>query len=168
MRIPRGVIVATILLVAIVVQTTLFGRIRSYIPVDLTLLVVILLALTRIRAELILLIAFSSGLMVDLLGSSLLGLRAVVFTVVAFIALKTRNYAEMGRYAAALWAGLLTFVGLVLLVLIGTLFGQGNLVGPDIGQRLILVPLANLVLTALFSPFMVRLIDRDTGLFRFS
>jgi len=167
LRVPRGVVVGTILLLAVVVQTTVFGRIRPFVP-NLVLLVVILLALTRVRAELTLAVAFLSGLLVDLLGSSLLGLRAVVFTVVAYVAVRTRSYAEIGRYAAALWAGLLTFLGLVLLVVIGTLFGQMSVVGPDIGQILVLVPLANLILAALLSPLFVRLIDRDTGLFRFS
>lgn len=167
MRLPRGLIVATILIFAVVIQTTLFGRMRPFVP-DLTLLVVILLALTKVRSELVLVVAFASGLFVDLLGSSLLGLRAVVFTAVAYVAVRTRGYAEIGRYAAALWAGLLTFLGLALLVLIGTLFGQMNLVGPDIGQRLLLIPLANLILAGLLSPLFVRVVDRDSGLFRFT
>lgn len=164
---PKGLVVATVLLFSIVIQTTLFGQIRPVVP-DVVMLVVMMLALTRTRPELILAVAFLAGLVVDLLGSSLVGLRAVVFTTVAYIAIRTRNRADIGRYAAALWAGLLTFVGLVLLVVIGTLFGQTNLVGPDIGARLALVPLANLILAGLFSPLFVRIIDRDTGLFRFS
>ena len=164
---PRGLVVATVLLFSIVIQTTLFGQIRPVVP-DVVMLVVMMLALTRTRPEWILAIAFLAGLVVDLLGSSLVGLRAVVFTTVAYTAIRTRNRADIGRYAAALWAGLLTFVGLVLLVVIGTLFGQTNLIGPDIGARLALVPLANLILAGLFSPLFVRIIDRDTGLFRFS
>lgn len=167
MRVPRGLVVATVVLFAIVIQTTLFGQIRPVVP-DVVMLVVILLALTRVRPELILTIGFLTGLIVDLLGSSLVGLRAVVFTTVVYIAVRTRNRADIGRYAAALWVGVLTFVGLVLLVVIGTLFGQTNLIGPDIGARLALVPLANLILAGLLSPLFVRIIDRDTGLFRFS
>lgn len=164
MRIPRGPIVATILVVAVVVQTTLFGQIRPIAP-DLVLLVAILFGLTRIRGELVLLIAFSSGLLVDLLGSTLVGLRAVVFTTVAYAALRTRARAEIGRLPMALWTGVLTFFGLTLLVIIGTLFGQSNLVGPDIGLRMIMVSVANLVLAALIAPLFVRLVDRDTGIF---
>jgi len=166
-RLPRGLLVGTILLLAIVVQTTLFGQIRTVVP-DLVMLVVMMLALTRMRPELVLGVAFLSGLVVDLLGSSLVGLRAVVFTAVAYFALRTRSRAEIGRYATVIWAGLLTFVGLVLMVMIGTLFGQTTLIGPDIGSRLTLVPLANMVLAGLLSPLFVRLIDRDTGLFRFT
>jgi rod shape-determining protein MreD len=164
MRIPRGPIVASILVVAVVVQTTLFAQVRPIAP-DLVLLVAILFGLTRIRPELVLLIAFSAGLLVDLLGSTLIGLRAVVFTTVAYAAVRTRGRAELGRLPTAIWAGVHTFFGLALLVIIGTLFGQTNLVGPDIGLRMIMLPVANLVLAALIAPFFVRLVDRDTGIF---
>ena len=167
MRLPRGLIVAMILMAAVIIQTTLFGQLRIVSP-DLVMLFVILLALTRIRSELVLGTAFLSGLLVDLLGSSLLGLRAVVFTVVAYIALRTRERAEIGRLATALWAGLLSLLGVLLLVLIGTLFGQSSLLGPDIVNRILTVPLANLIVAALFAPLFVRLVDGDTTALRFS
>ena len=148
-------------------QTTLFGRIRFIAP-DLVMLFVILLALTRIRPELILGTAFLSGLLVDLLGSSLLGLRAIVFTTVAYVALRTRERAEIGRFAVALWAGILTLIGVVLLVLIGTLFGQTSLLGPNVARLILVVPLANLVIGGLLGPAFVRLVDGDATAFRFS
>lgn len=148
-------------------QTTLFGRIRFIAP-DLVMLFVILLALTRIRPELILGTAFLSGLLVDLLGSSLLGLRAIIFTTVVYVALRTRERAEIGRFAVALWAGILTLFGVVLLVLIGTLFGQTSLLGANVASRLLVVPLANLLLAGLAGPLFVRLVDGDTTAFRFS
>jgi len=166
-RIPKGLTVALLLLFAVVIQTTLFGQIRFISP-DLVMLVVILLALTRIRPELVIGTAFLAGLLVDLLGSSLLGLRAVVFTTVAYIALRTRERAEIGRYATALWAGILTLIGVLLLVLIGTLFGQTSLLGPDVASRLLVVPLANLVLAGLLGPLFVRIVDGDTTAFRYS
>jgi rod shape-determining protein MreD len=166
-RIPKGLTVALLLLFAVVIQTTLFGQIRFISP-DLVMLVVILLALTRIRPELVVGTAFLAGLLVDLLGSSLLGLRAVVFTTVAYIALRTRERAEIGRYATALWAGILTLIGVLLLVLIGTLFGQTSLLGPDVASRLLVVPLTNLVLAGLLGPLFVRIVDGDTTAFRYS
>jgi len=158
--------VVLLLMVAVVVQTTLFGRIPLVTP-DLVLLVVIMLCLTRIRPELILAIAFTSGLIVDLLGSSVLGLRAVVFTTVAYLGLRTRDRAEIGRVAVALWAGALTLVGIVLLIVIGTLFGQSSLLGEDTLSRVILVPLANLAIAAAVAPLVVRLVDRDKTAFRY-
>lgn len=167
MRLPRGLIVATIILVAVIVQTTLFGQIDILTP-DLVMLTAILLALTRIRAEAILGIAFASGLLVDLLSSSLTGLRAVVFTITAYLALRTRERASIGRPAMALWAGALTFVGVALLVLIGMLFGQTNLLGPDVTSRVILVPLANTLVAGLLAPLFVRVVNGDKTAFRFS
>ena len=167
MRLPKLLVIATLLVLAVVVQTTLFGQIRLVSP-DLVLLVVILFSLTRTRPELVLVTAFGAGLLVDLLGSSLLGLRAVVFTIVAYVGLRTRSRAEIGRPAMALWTGILSLLGVVLLVLVGTVFGQTSLLGPDVGTRLIVVPLANLVLAALFAPLFVRLVDGDATALRFT
>ena len=78
------------------------------------------------------------------------------------------EHASKRAWAGRFWQVPRCFVGLVLMVMIGTLFGQTTLIGPDIGSRLTLVPLANMVLAGLLSPLFVRLIDRDTGLFRFT
>lgn len=163
----RTVLVISLLVVfAVVVQTTLFGRLRIVTP-DLVMLIGILLALTRVRTEAVLGVAFISGLIMDLLGASLIGLRAVVYTTVAFIAVRTRERAELGRVTIALWAGVLTLVGVVMLVLIGTLFGEVSLLGEDAVSRMILVPLANLAVAALLAPSFVRFVDRDRTALRY-
>ncbi len=159
--------IAVLVALAVVLQTTLLGQIRPFAP-DLVLLMVVLFALTRTRVELVLLIAFAAGLVVDLVGASLVGLRAVAYTAVAYTAIRSAERAEIGRLAMSLWAGVLSFMGLALVVIIGTLFGQTNLVGPDIGTRMIVIPLINAGLAALIAPLFVRMIDRDAGIFRFS
>ncbi len=166
MRGRTGITVILLLLLAVVVQTTLLGRFQLVTP-DLVLLLIIILALTKIRAEIVLAIAFTSGLIIDLLGPSVVGLRAVVFTTIAYIALRTRERAEIGRLAVALWAGGLTLIGMVLLVLVGTLFGQSILLGEESLNRVILVPLANLALAALLAPVIVRWVDHDKTAFRY-
>ena len=167
MRVRTFLAVALLILIALVVQSTLFSQTAVFVP-DLVMLVVILLALTRLRPELVLGVAFLSGLAVDLLGSSVLGLRAIVFTIVAFLAIRTRERADLGRVVTGLWAGLLTLAAMVLLVLIGTLFGQTVLLGDGVLELLLLVPLANAVLAWIFGPLVVRLIDRDTTSFRYA
>lgn len=167
MRLRSVVIVLLILLMALVLQTTLFSQTEWFTP-DLTLLVVILFGLTRLRPELILALAFLSGLAVDLLGSAVLGLRAIVFTVVAYLAIRTRERAEVGRIITGIWAGLLTLAGVVLLILVGTLFNQTVLLGDGVTDRLILVPIANTVLALIFAPLFVRLVDRDATAFRYA
>lgn len=164
---PRSALtVALILLVAVVLQTTLFSQTSIFTP-DLVLLVVVMLCLTKIRPELVLGLAFVSGLAVDLLGSAVLGLRAIVFTLVAYFALRTRDRADIGRIITGLWAGLLTLAGVVLVLLVGTLFGQTVLLGEGVVDRLVLVPIANLILAWIFAPSFVRLIDRDSTAFRY-
>lgn len=167
MRLRPTLVVLSLLLVAVVLQTTLFSQTEFVIP-DLVMLVVIMLSLTRLRAEVVLGVAFLAGLAVDLLGSSVLGLRAIVFTIVAYVALRTRERADLGRVVIGLWAGLLTFTGVLLLLVIGTLFGQTVLLGDGVLELLLLVPLANSILAALFSPVVVRLVDRDTTAFRYA
>ena len=166
MRGRSAIIVVLLFVVAVVVQTTLFAQINLVTP-DLVLLLVIILCLTKIRPEAILAIAFTSGLVVDLLGPSALGLRAVVYTTVAYIGIRTKDRADIGRVAVALWAGVLTLIGVILLMLIGTLFGQSSLLGENTLSRLILVPLANLAIAAAVAPLVVRLVDRDKTAFRY-
>lgn len=167
MRLRTMALITILLLVAVVVQTTLFSQTEVFVP-DLVMLVVILLSLTRLRSEAVLAIGFLAGLAVDLLGSSVLGLRAIVFTVVVYLAFRTRERADIGRIITALWAGMLTFGGVVLLLLIGTLFGQTVLLGDGVVDLLILVPLANLILSWIFAPIVVRMIDRDPTAFRYA
>jgi rod shape-determining protein MreD len=160
------IVVGLILLLSLVLQTTLFSQTSLFTP-DLVLLVVILFCLTRLRPELILSLAFASGLAVDLLGSAVLGLRAMVFTIVAYLGLRTRERADVGRIVTGIWTGLLTLAGVVLLILVGTLFNQTVLLGEGVTTRLILVPIANMVLAFIFAPLFVRVVDRDTTAFRY-
>lgn len=163
----RTTLVVTALLVLAAVVQMSFVRQFRWVTADLVMLVVILLALTRMRREVLLAVAFTTGLMIDMLGSSLMGLSGVVLTIVAFAAVRTRDRADLGRVAMAIWAGLLTFLGVVSLVVIGTLFGQTSLLGPDVVSRMFLVPVVNLFLAAILGPMVVRLVDRDPTALRF-
>lgn len=154
---PIAVALAS-LLVAVVAQTTLFSRFR-YVTPDLVLLLSILFATTALRREMVLLLAFGGGLVIDLLSSTVLGLRAAVFTVIAFVAIRTAHRVDLGPVAVALWVGLLTLAGVVLFLILGTLFGQGGLVATDLGRRVLFVPLTNLALTFGVAPMLNRMIS---------
>ncbi len=158
MNLRRAVAVVVVIVFAVVLQTTLFGRLDLITP-DLVMLVSILLALTRIRPETVLGLAFTSGLVVDLIGTSLLGLRAVVFTIVAFVAVRTRDRADIGRVSIAIWCGTLTLLGILGILLIGTLFGQSTLLGSGTQWEILIVPLVNTVIAWIISPAFVRFID---------
>jgi hypothetical protein len=92
----------------------------------------------------------------------------MVFTIVAYLALRTRERADLGRVVIGLWAGLLTFGGVLLLLVVGTLFGQTVLLGNGVIGLLFLVPAANTVLAWIFAPMVVRFVDRDTTAFRYA
>lgn len=166
MRLRTVLTLVGLLLVAIVLQTTMFSQLEFFTP-DLVMLVAILIPLTKIRPELALLIAFSAGLTVDLLGSAVLGLRGIVFTIVAYLGIRTRERADIGRIVTALWAGGLTLTGVILLILVGTLFGQTVLLGEGVVDSVIFVPIANFILAFILAPMFVRLIDRDSTAFRY-
>lgn len=167
MRLRSVLTVGVLLLAAVVLQTTLFSQTEPFIP-DAVMLVVILLCLTRIRPELLLGIGFLSGLAVDLLGSAVLGLQAIVFTVVAYLAIRTKDRADVGRIVTGLWAGMMTLAGVVLLIVVGTLFGQSVLLGEGVVDRLFLVPLTNFVFALIVAPTFVRVVDRDSTAFRYA
>jgi rod shape-determining protein MreD len=160
MRIRDLVAAVGVLLVAVIVQTTLISRFRFVTP-DLVLLISILFATTGMRREGVLLMAFTGGLVIDLLSSTVLGLRAAVFTVVAYVAIRTVNRVDLGPVAVALWVGALTLVGVVLFLLVGTLFGQGGLIGTGLGRRVVFVPVTNLLLSFGATPLLNRLISRE-------
>ena len=160
MRVRQVVIAVVVLVVAVVVQTTLFSRFRFVTP-DLVLLISILFATTALRNEIVLVMSFAGGLVVDLLGSTVLGLRAAVFTLAGYLAIRTVHRADLGPVAVAVWAAAISFVGVVLFLLIGTLFGQGGLIGTGLGRRIVLVPLANLVFTFPLAPLLTRILTAD-------
>lgn len=151
--------VAALMVGAIVLETTVFGRLNiGGVAPDVVMLVVILLPL-RYRPETALLLAFTSGLALDALGSAALGLRAFTLTVVAFIAIRTRERADYSPLAAAVWVMLLTFVGVVLLWLVGTLTAQLRFGGGEALRHILLVPLFTFVVALAIWPILGRLIE---------
>ncbi|REK24086.1 MAG: hypothetical protein DWQ40_01530, partial [Actinobacteria bacterium] len=89
------------------------------------------------------------------------------FTSAAYVALRTRERADIGRIATAIWAGLVTLIGVLLLVLVGTLFGQSSILGEHVFSRLLTVPLANMLIAFLIAPLLVRVVDQDPAALRY-
>ena len=163
MRGNRPIIVALLLaLVGLVIQSTLFRRFNWLTP-DLVVLVVCVSALS-LHPSAALLVGFLSGTMVDLsIASSVLGLRSLVYTVVAYLAIRTRSRAESGFLAAGLWMGLLTAASVVLLLVVGITFGQSGELGAHIVPRLLQVPLSNFLIGSLLAMPLTRLLQPRRG-----
>ena len=143
---------------AVVLQTTLFAQVRIFeVAPDLVLLTVIALS-RRLDAEPAVLLGFTSGLAMDLLGSSPLGLRALVFTVVAYTTVRTRDRFDINVVATGVAVLLLSLLGVVLIVVIGTLFGEATFRDPNVFRKILLIPVYNLVLGAGLLPLTTLLL----------
>ena len=160
MRGARPVLITLgLAILGLVIQATLFRRFNWLVP-DLVVLVVILASLS-LRSETALLCGFLAGALVDVsLGSSLLGLGALTSTVVAFVATRSRQRADAGPVAVAIWAGGLTLAAVTVLLLVGLLFGQSAELGTQMLRRLIQVPLSNALLAALLVVPFTRLLEK--------
>lgn len=156
---PRPVLITLgLAVVGLVLQATLFRRFTWLVP-DLVVLIVILATLS-LRAEVALVIGFLSGALVDVsLASTVLGLRALIYTVVAYLAVRTRQRADSGPLAVGIWAGFLTLVSVVLLVVVGVLFGQSAELGDAMLRRFLEVPITNAVCAALLVGPVTRLLQ---------
>jgi len=147
--------------VAVVIQTTLLARIPVFgVAPDLVMLTVI--ACSRgLRADPAVVLGFTAGLILDLLGSAPLGLRSMVLTTVAFATVRTRDRFEISipTIGLAVWG--ITLGGSLLLAVVGTLFGQKILSDPDVVKQLLLGPVYNVLLGLIVLPLMTRLFGSD-------
>ena len=139
---------------AVLLQTTLFAQVRLFdVAPDLVMLTVIAVA-RRLDAEPAVLLGFTSGLAMDLLGSSPLGLRALVLTLIAYATVRTRDRFDINVVATGIAVALLSLLGVALVVVIGTLFGEASFRDPNVFRKILLVPVYNLVLGVVVLPLV--------------
>ena len=154
--------VLVLVAVAVVLQTVVLNRIRVFgVAPNLVLVMVILLA-RWVEPRAALLVGFTSGLVLDLLGSSPLGLRALVLTVVALVASRFSTGAALAS-VAGVWP--ISLLAEVLLFILGTITGEGSLFQAELLARALVGPLLNLALAALLFPLLARLLstERERG-----
>ena len=144
----RVVISLVAVLIAIVIQTTVFapGRIQP-LGVAPALVTLVVIAISReVESEYLLLIGFTAGILMDLIGSGTLGLWAMTLTAVAYAAGRLKHrFSEGPAYIAGVVFGL-TVASQFLYVLLGTLFGQGTLSEPGVFWKIVLPGVWNLIL----------------------
>ena len=131
---------------AVLIQTTLFRSVRPLnVGPDLVLLTVIASA-RWMEPEPAVLLGFTGGLLIDLFGTAPLGLQALSLTLVAYVTVRTRDRFDYSAPSTGLAVGLLSLLGVLLVAVVGTLFGERTLESPDILRTLALVPVYNVVL----------------------
>ena len=102
-----------------------------------------------------LLLGFTAGLFLDLLGGGILGLRALMLTTVAYAAVRVTSELPL-RSIVGVWP--ISLLAEVVLFVIGTLAGRGTLLQAELLQRSLVVPLLNLVLAAVLFPLLARVL----------
>jgi len=146
---PRPVLIAlTLIVVAVVLQTTLFaaGNIQPF-GVAPNLVVLVLIGCVRyLEPEASILVGFTAGLLMDMLAGSPLGLWAMSLTAVAYAGVKLRPRADDGPIVLAVGVFGLTFLGQLVFVLVGTLFGLGLIGDDELLRKLLLPAVYNVVL----------------------
>ncbi|MDH5373981.1 MAG: rod shape-determining protein MreD [Acidimicrobiia bacterium] len=147
-----------LILAAVLVQTTVFSvtGIRVFRVAPDIVMVVTIVAARWLDDDAALLVGFTGGVLADLLASSLLGWRALTLTIVAYMAIRARSRFDLGLMSGALVVLVLSFAGVVLLAVVGTLFGQATLAEPDTLRRIMLVPGYNFLLAFLVQPTVAR------------
>ncbi len=144
----------TLVVVAVVAQTTLFApdRIQPFGASPNIVLLTIIATVRYLDPEAGLLTGFTAGLFVDSLGVSPLGLWAMVGTVVAYLTTRFRDRADDGPVAVGVGVFLLTVVGISLYVMVSTLFGQRTLSDPSLLAKVFLPGVYNVILAAAVVP----------------
>lgn len=145
----RVVIALLAVLVAIVLQTTLFaaGRIQPLGVAPALVTLVVIGVAQEVESEYLLLIGFTAGILMDLIGSGTLGLWAMTLTAVAYAAGRLRGRLREGPLNVIAIVFGLTVASQFLYVLLGTLFGQDTISEPNVFWKIILPGVWNVILT---------------------
>jgi rod shape-determining protein MreD len=143
----------------LVLQSTLFGesRINPFGAAPNVVLVIVVICAAYLEPEPALLVAFTSGLLMDLLGGSTIGLWAIALVVVAYVTLRVRDRIDDGVVVVA--AGLLSLsvLGHAIFAIASTLFGEQVFADPGWYRLIVLPSLYNLVLAAILIPIVSRI-----------
>ena len=131
---------------AVLVQNSVFKLVRPFGEIPEVVLLAVIACIPWLKPELGVFLGFTGGLVLDLFGTAPLGLNALAFTLAAYVTVRMKDIFNYGLYMAAMAVGLITFVMLCTVALVGTLFGEGTLGSMGIIRTLLLVPLYNTVL----------------------
>lgn len=142
----RIVIALGIVVVAVLIETTVFEEIQPFGYAPALGMLAVIAAARYLDPEPALFVAFSGGFLEDLLGGSPLGLWASTFTIVAFVTLKIRDREIAGPPAILAGVFGLTVFGQFTYAILGTLFGQAIIGRPGFVWHLLVPALYNVLL----------------------
>jgi rod shape-determining protein MreD len=146
-----------VLLLAVVFQTSVMGRIQIFGVSPDIVTVALAYAAFRIRDNGVLLLGFVGGLLLDVSGTSVVGLWSFALTLVAWGAVSSREQGGRGVSVNALRVLLLTLVGILAHTVISIAFGEWSLVMWEALRLIVLTPVINLFLAMVLFPLSSRL-----------
>lgn len=155
-------IALALVVVAVVIQSTLLAesRLQLFGSAPAFVVLVVMAVVRYLDPEPAVLLGFTAGLLVDLLGGQPVGLWAMVLTVVAYVTLRVRDRAADGPLVIAAGVFLMTLLAGMLFVILGTLFGLKPLSDPAIVRRVLLPAIYNVVLAAGVVPGVSKLLQQ--------
>jgi len=106
---------------------------------------------------------FATGLLLDLLSETALGLWALVFTCTAYATARLRRRFEDDLTLLGPGVFLISFVALALYALLGTIFGEQTLADAQVVRKMLLPAVYNTVLAPLVLPPITRLLGVRAG-----
>lgn len=146
-----------LVVLAVLLQTTVFHSVRLFGTSPDMVVLVVIACVQWLKPEPGVLLGFTGGLLLDLFGTAPLGLHALAFTLAAYATVRVGDRFNYGIHFSVSAVGLITFIGLGTVALIGTLFGEGTLGSPEILKTLLLVPVYNMLLGLAVLPLTNRL-----------
>jgi rod shape-determining protein MreD len=149
----RVLIAGGVLVVAVVLQTSLFSRIRPFDVAPALVVLVVMGYARHLQAEIALLLGFGAGLLQDLMAVSPLGLWALVMTSVAYVVVRMRSRLEEDFGLLTPFVFAVTFGALALFAVLGTIFGEKTLADAGVVKKLVLPAIYNVVLSLAVIPF---------------
>lgn len=156
----RHIIYALLLtLGGLVLQTTLFGesRIDPFGAAPNIVLLLVVICAAYLEPEPVLLVAFTTGLLTDLLGGSVIGLWAISMVVVAYVTLRVRRRIDDGVLVVAAGILALSLLGQAIFAIAGTLFGQQVFADPGWYRQIVLPSLYNVVVALVLIPLVSKI-----------
>ena len=141
-----------LIVTSVALQTTLFADLRPLNAAPALALLVLMAAGRHMQDRPALLVGFGSGLLLDLLAESPLGMWALVHTIVVFVVIRYRDRTEDDPLALAISVFLLTAAALALFAVLGTIFGEKTLADSGILRKIVLPAAYNTLAAGLVLP----------------
>ena len=148
-------------ILAVVAQTAMFGdgRINPFGVSPAVVIVVVLACARYLDPEPSILLGFTGGMLLDLLGGAPLGLWALSSTVAVYVALRFRHRADDGALVLAVGVVALTLLVNALFVVVGTLFGERFFTSTAFIKDMVVPAFYNLVIAVIVFPLVTRLLS---------